>query len=57
MGDFLTTIGDIADIYDGPHATPTKTHVGPIYLSISSLENGRLDLSKYSRISEDDFKK
>lgn len=57
MTDSMTTIGQIAEIYDGPHATPVKTEDGPFFLSISSLENGRLDLSKSSRLSEEDFKK
>jgi type I restriction enzyme S subunit len=57
MGDLMTSIGHIAEIFDGPHATPIKTDVGPIFLSISSLERGRLDLSKSARLSEEDFKK
>lgn len=57
MGDYMTTIGSVAEIFDGPHATPTKTNEGPFYLSISSLENGRLDLSKSARLSEEDCKK
>lgn len=28
-----TTIGEIAEIFDGPHATPKKTEVGPWFLS------------------------
>lgn len=57
MADYMTTIGRVAEIFDGPHATPFKTSHGPFFLSISSLENGRLDLSKSSHLSEDDFKK
>jgi type I restriction enzyme, S subunit len=57
MDSFLSTIGDIAEIYDGPHATPIKTDRGPYFLSISSLEKGRLDLAKSAHISEHDFKK
>ena len=43
------------DIFDGPHATPTKTASGPIFLGISSLDSGRLDLAESARLSEDDF--
>jgi type I restriction enzyme S subunit len=50
-------LGELCDIFDGPHATPTKTESGPYYLSISSLENGRLDLAKSARISEAEFVK
>jgi type I restriction enzyme, S subunit len=57
MADFMTTIGKVAKIFDGPHATPIKTDDGPFFLSISSLENGRLDLSKSAHLSEEDFKK
>ncbi|MDX3773904.1 restriction endonuclease subunit S [Chromatiaceae bacterium AAb-1] len=53
----MTTIRSIATIYDGPHATPTKLESGPYFLSISSLDKGRLDLSKSASLSEDDFKK
>ena len=53
----MTTIGCIADVYDGPHATPKKLEEGPYFLSISSLDKGRLDLSKSAFLSEDDFKK
>lgn len=55
MGDSMTTIGDVADVFDGPHATPQKIENGPIFLSISSLQNGRLDLSKSAHLSEADF--
>ncbi|MFG3424888.1 restriction endonuclease subunit S [Streptomyces californicus] len=48
-------IGEIATIYDGPHATPTKRTEGPWFLSISSLENGRLKLSESAHLSETDF--
>jgi type I restriction enzyme S subunit len=49
------SIGDVADIFDGPHATPRKTIEGPWFLSISSLKRGRLDLSESAQISEEDF--
>ena len=52
------TIADICDeIYDGPHATPKKLDEGPIFLSISSLVNGRLVLSESAHLSEKDFVK
>jgi type I restriction enzyme S subunit len=57
VGSEWTTIGAIAEIFDGPHATPKKIGEGPYFLSISSLENGKLDLSKSARISEKEFKK
>lgn len=50
-----TTIGEIADVFDGPHATPKKTQFGPWYLSISSLKDGRFDLSKSAHLSDEEF--
>jgi type I restriction enzyme S subunit len=52
--DYLR-IQDFCEVFDGPHATPTKTEDGPYYLSISSLEKGKLDLSKSARLSENDY--
>jgi len=57
MSGEWTTIGAIAKVFDGPHATPKKIEEGPYFLSISSLENGKLDLSRSARISEEQFKK
>lgn len=45
----------IAEIYDGPHATPTKLGHGPWYLNIASLQSGRLRLEESAHISEDSF--
>jgi type I restriction enzyme, S subunit len=49
-------ISDVAEVYDGPHATPRKTKSGPWFLSISSLSRGRLMLDQSAHLSEDDFK-
>lgn len=56
MHSHMTTIGDIAQVFDGPHATPKKISSGPYFLSISSLEKGRIDLTKSAFLSEEDFK-
>ena len=50
-------IRDFCEVFDGPHATPQKTDEGPFYLSISSLENGTLDLSKSAHVSEQEYTK
>lgn len=55
--DFLLKISDIAQVFDGPHATPKKIDIGPYFLSISSLEDGQLDLSKSAHLSEEQFEK
>ncbi|WP_289514150.1 MULTISPECIES: restriction endonuclease subunit S [unclassified Nonomuraea] len=48
-------LGDVAEIFDGPHATPKKTESGPWFLSISSLNRGLLNLSESAHLSEEDF--
>ncbi|MHB0927384.1 MAG: restriction endonuclease subunit S [Candidatus Nanopelagicales bacterium] len=50
------SLDELADLYDGPHATPTKTDAGPWYLSISSLDNGRFDLGRSAHLSETQFR-
>jgi len=48
-------IRDVAQIFDGPHATPQKTAEGPLYLSISSLKAGRFDLAESAHLSDRDL--
>ena len=48
-------LGEIADVFDGPHATPQKTDSGPVFLGISNLVDGRTDLSTTQHLSEDDY--
>jgi len=53
-----TTIGGLCEgIFDGPHATPRKTEHGPIFLGISCLANGRLNLTGAAHLSDRDFVK
>jgi type I restriction enzyme, S subunit len=52
-----TKIGDVAKVFDGPHATPPKTKSGPIFLGISTLNQGRIDLAEAEHLSEEDFLK
>lgn len=53
-----TVVRDLGQIYDGPHATPTRGDGnGPYFLNISSLKSGRLDLAESDRLSEEDFTK
>lgn len=49
---------DICEIYDGPHATPTKTLDGPIYLGIDAItDDGKLDSSQFAHLSAADYLK
>lgn len=50
----LRRLGDLVDVFDGPHATPRKVNSGPWFLNIASLKNGRVDLSESTHIHEDD---
>lgn len=50
-----TTFGALGTIFDGPHATPTRTDVGPYFLNVASLVEGRLDLSESDHVGEADF--
>lgn len=52
-----TTFGQLGALFDGPHATPTRRDDGPYFLNISSLVEGRLDLSSSDHVSEEDFAK
>lgn len=48
-------IGKLAQVFDGPHATPKKTSTGPIFLGITCLEDGRLNLDHAEHLSEEDY--
>lgn len=47
--------GDLGQIFDGPHATPSRESQGPYFLNIASLVDGRLDLAKSDHVSAADF--
>lgn len=49
-------IGDVCYVFDGPHATPTKTEEGPIYLGIDAITpDCRLNPAEYAHLSEADY--
>ena len=50
-------LGDVADVYDGPHATPKTVDSGPIFLGISALEDGEINLRETRHVTEEDFSK
>lgn len=46
----------MAELYDGPHATPAPADDGPVYLGIKNItDTGLLDLSDVRHIAEEDF--
>jgi len=49
-------IREVCDVFDGPHATPKKTTVGPIFLGINAItEDCRLNPQEFSHLSEADY--
>lgn len=57
MPQQVMTLADAGELFDGPHATPTRREAGPYFLNISSLNDGRLDLSQSDHVSIEDFQK
>ena len=55
QGWHQVNLGDIAEIFDGTHATPKKTEDGPVFLGISNLVNGRIDISTAEHLSDSDY--
>lgn len=57
VGEWQTVeMGEVADIYDGPHATPSFVDQGPVFLGINALSNGRLDLFETRHVTDDIYK-
>ena len=51
------TVGEVCQVFDGPHATPTRLDSGPVFLGITSLNKGRINLDSSDHVSEEDFAK
>ena len=50
-------LGDVATIYDGPHATPKRTDNGPVYLGIDAItEDCKINPNEFTFLSEEDYK-
>lgn len=49
------TLGDLCEVFDGPHATPKTVDEGPLFLGISNLSDGQLDLSDTRHVTEEDY--
>jgi len=48
-------LGDLAEVFDGPHATPRTVDEGPVFLGIQALQRGRLVLKNTRHVAESDF--
>ncbi len=58
MGEAVrTTVAALGELFDGPHATPTRRSKGPYFLNIASLQSGRLDLTQSDHVSNEDFER
>lgn len=52
----MAAIGEVAEVFDGPHATPKTVEHGPIFLGIGALQNGRIKLGETRHVTPDVFK-
>ena len=50
-------ISEVGEVFDGPHATPKTVDAGPIFLGISSLQDGHINLGETRHVTADDFQK
>lgn len=51
-------VGQLCEVFDGPHATPPSNTEGPIYLGITSIRSdGTIDYENSKRISYEDYPK
>ncbi|MEH6492738.1 restriction endonuclease subunit S [Halopseudomonas sp.] len=56
-GWMVRPIGELVEgIYDGPHATPSVSEDGPVFLGIKNLTGTSLNLAEVRHISEKDWK-
>ena len=53
----LVPIGDVGEVFDGPHATPRTVNEGPIFLGISALQDGQVNLGETRHVTPDDFQR
>jgi type I restriction enzyme S subunit len=49
------SIGEVACVFDGPHATPRTVDEGPIFLSISTLQDGVVNLAETRHVTPEVF--
>ena len=52
----VVPIGDVAEVFDGPHATPKTVDVGPVFLGISALQDGKINLGETRHVTPQDFR-
>jgi len=52
----VVPIGDVAEVFDGPHATPKTVDAGPVFLGISALQDGKINLGETRHVTPQDFR-
>jgi type I restriction enzyme S subunit len=52
----VVQIGEVAEVFDGPHATPRTVDTGPVFLGISALQDGRVNLKETRHVTPSDFR-
>jgi len=52
----IVPIGDVAEVFDGPHATPKTVDAGPIFLGVGALQDGRVNLGETRHVTPEDFR-
>ena len=50
-------IGEVAGVFDGPHATPKIVDAGPVFLGISAVQDGKINLGETRHVTPEDLKK
>lgn len=48
-------IGEVAEVFDGPHATPKTVDNGPVFLGIGALKDGQINLGETRHVTPGDF--
>jgi type I restriction enzyme S subunit len=58
QGDYpRIPIGEVAQVFDGPHATPKTIDNGPVFLGISALKDGQISFRETRHVSDEDYHK
>jgi type I restriction enzyme, S subunit len=50
-------LGEVAEVFDGPHATSKTVGAGPICLGMSALQGGTINLGETRHVTTDDFRR
>ena len=51
----IVPIANVAEVFDGPHATPKTVDAGPVFLGIGALQDGKVNLRETRHVTPKDF--